>query len=88
MFRKLLYPFEAVVFILAIIFITILFCLDMMLSSVIMGICFAFKAYKVVIKISNHIEDVLEDVSFEINEISELSESILSKKRNKEKSNT
>lgn len=88
MLDKFLYPFEAVFFILAVLFLSILFCVDLILSSVIMGICFAFKAYKTVIKVSYHIEDILEDASFEISEISELSESVLSKKRNKEKSNS
>lgn len=88
MLDKLLYPFEAVFFIVAVVFVTILFCLDVMLSSVVMGICFAFKAYKTVIKISGHIEDTLESASSGMCEISDLCDDVLSKKQNEEKSNS
>jgi hypothetical protein len=88
MFRKIFYPFNAVFFILLMIAVTVLMCLDLLVFSTLLALCYSFKLHKAVTIIAGHISDSLEAANDAIIGISGLSEEVLSKKQNKEKSNT
>lgn len=83
---KFIYPFQAVFFVLSVIAVTILFCLDAFISAVVIAVCFVIRAHKVVIFTSRHIEDTFEAANEAVIGISELSEEVLSKKQNDENS--
>jgi hypothetical protein len=88
MFKKILYPFNSVLFVILVIAAAVLLSLDVLVLSTIMAICFCFKLHKAVTIIAGHISDSLEAANDAIIGISDLSEDFLSKKQNKEKSNS
>lgn len=84
MFKKFVYPFEAAFFVVILLLGITIFCLDIMIFSVVMAVCYTVKAHRAVLFASNHILDSLECINDAVSNISEISEDILSKKENNE----
>lgn len=87
-FKKILYPFEALLFFAMYVFVTFALCLDVFVAGAVLAFCFVLKLCKAVIYISGHISDSLESINEMISDLAELADNILSKKQNKEKSNS
>lgn len=88
MIKKAVYLFEAVLFFAMFVFVTFALCIDVFVSSVVLGFCFPLRLCKVVMYISEHISYSLESLNEMISDIGEYSNNILSKKQNKGKSNS
>lgn len=63
-------------------------CIDVFVSGVVMAFCFPLRLCKVVMYISEHISDSLESLNEMISDLGEYSNILLSKKQNKEKSDS
>lgn len=88
MFKKILYPFEALLFFAMCVFVTFALCLDVFVSGAILTFCFALKLCKATMYISEHISDSLESLNEMMSDLGEYANKLLSKKQNKGKSNS
>lgn len=87
-FKKILYPFEALLFFAMYVFVTFALCLDVFVASAVLAFCFALRLCRAVMCISEHISDSLESLNELASDLGEYANDILSKKQNKEKSNS
>lgn len=87
-FKKILYPFEALLFFAMYVFVTFALCLDVFISGAVLAFCFTLRLCRAVVCISEHISDSLESLNGFTSDLGEYANDILSKKQNKEKSNS
>lgn len=87
-FKKILYPFEALLFFAVYVFVTFALCLDVFVAGAVLAFCFTLRLYRAVMCISEHISDSLESLNEFTSDLGEHANDILSKKQNKEKSNS
>lgn len=87
-FKKILYPFEALLFFAMYVFVTFALCLDVFVAGAVLAFCFPLRLCKVVMYISEHISDSLESLNEMTSNLGEYSNILLSKKQNKEKSDS
>lgn len=88
MIKKAVYPFLAILFFAMFVFVTFALCIDVFVSGVVMAFCFPLRLCKVVMYISEHISDSLELLNEMTSDFGEYSNILLSKKQNKEKSDS
>lgn len=88
MIKKAVYPFSAILFFAMFVFVTFALCIDVFVSGVVMAFCFPLRLCKVVMYISEHISDSLESLNEMTSNLGEYSNILLSKKQNKEKSDS
>lgn len=88
MIKKAVYPFSAIFFFAMFVFVTFALCIDVFVSGVVMAFCFPLRLCKVVMYISEHIYDSLESLNEMTSDLGEYSNILLSKKQNKEKSDS
>lgn len=88
MIKKAVYPFSAILFFAMFVFVTFVLCIDVFVSGVVMAFCFPLRLCKVVMYISEHISDSLESFNEMTSNLGEYSNVLLSKKQNKEKSDS
>lgn len=88
MIKKAVYPFSAILFFAMFVFVTFALCIDVFVSGVVMAFCFPLRLCKVVMYISEHISDSLESLNEMTSDLGEYSNILLSKKQNKEKSDS
>ena len=88
MIKKAVYPFSAILFFAMFVFVTFALCIDVFVSGVVMAFCFPLRLCKVVMYISEHISDSLESLNEMTSDLGEYSNVLLSKKQNKEKSDS
>lgn len=88
MIKKAVYPFSAILFFAMFVFVTFALCIDVFVSGVVMAFCFPLRLCKVVMYISEHIYDSLESLNEMTSDLGEYSNILLSKKQNKEKSDS
>ena len=87
-FKKILYPFEALLFFAMYVFVTFALCLDVFVAGAVLAFCFTLRLCRAVVCISEHISDSLESLNEMTSDLGEYANDILSKKQNKEKSNS
>ena len=87
-FKKILYPFEALLFFAMYVFVAFALCLDVFISGAVLAFCFTLRLCRAVVCISEHISDSLESLNGFTSDLGEYANDILSKKQNKEKSNS
>ena len=87
-FKKILYPFDALLFFAMYVFVTFALCLDVFVAGAVLAFCFTLRLCRAVIYISEHISDSLESLNELTSDLEEYANDILSKKQNKEKSNS
>lgn len=87
-FKKILYPFEMLLFFAMYVFVTFALCLDVFVAGAVLAFCFTLRLCRAVICISEHISDSLESLNEFTSDLEEYANYILSKKQNKEKSNS
>lgn len=87
-FKKILYPFEALLLFAIYVFVTFALCLDVFISGAVLAFCFTLRLCRAVMCISEHISDSLESLNEFTSDLGEYANYILSKKQNKEKSNS
>ncbi len=88
MIKKAVYPFSAILFFAMFVFVTFALCIDVFVSGVVMAFCFPLRLCKVVMYISEYISDSLESLNEMTSDLGEYSNILLSKKQNKEKSDS
>lgn len=88
MIKKAVYPFLAILFFAMFVFVTFALCIDVFVSGVVIAFCFPLRLCKVVMYISEHISDSLESLNEMTSDLGEYSNILLSKKQNKEKSDS
>ena len=86
-FKKILYPFEALLFFAMYVFVTFALCLDVFVAGTVLAFCYTLRLCRAVMCISEHISDSLESLNEFTSDLGEYANDILSKKQNKEKSN-
>lgn len=87
-FKKILYPFEALLFFAMYVFITFALCLDVFVAGTVLAFCFILRLCRAVMCISEHISYSLESLNELTSDLEKYANDILSKKQNKEKSNS
>jgi hypothetical protein len=87
-FKKILYPFEELLFFAMYVFVTFALCLDVFVAGTVLAFCFTLRLCRAVMCISEHISDSLESLNEFTSDLGEYANDILSKKQNKEKSNS
>jgi len=87
-FKIILYPFEALLFFAMYVFVTFALCLDVFVASAVLAFCFTLRLCRAVMCISEHISDSLDSLNEFTSNLEEYTNDILSKKQNKEKSNS
>lgn len=87
-FKKILFPFVALLFFAMYVFITFFLCLDVFVAGAVLAFCLTLSLYRAVMCISEHISYSLESLNEIISDLGEYSNDILSKKQNKGKSNS
>lgn len=87
-FKKILYPFQALLFFAMYVFVTFALCLDVFVAGTVLAFCFPLRLCRAVICISEHISNSLESLNEFTSDLGEYANDILSKKQNKEKSNS
>lgn len=80
-FKKILYPFEALLFFAMYVFVTFALCLDVFVAGAVLAFCFPLRLCKVVMYISEHIFDSLESLNEMTSDLGEYSNILLSKNR-------
>ncbi len=87
-FKKILFPFEALLFFAMYVFVTFALCLDVFVAGAVLAFCFTLRLCRAVMCISEHISYSLESLNEFTSDLGEYANDILSKKQNKEKSNS
>lgn len=87
-FKKILFPFVALLFFAMYVFITFFLCLDVFVAGAVLSFCFTLRLCRVVMCISEHISYSLESLNEFTSDLGKYANDILSKKQNKEKSNS
>lgn len=87
-FKKILYPFGVLLFFAVYVFVTFGLCLDVFVAGAVLSFCFTLRLCRAVMCISEHISYSLEQLNEVTSDLGEYINDILSKKQNKEKSNS
>lgn len=85
---KIFYPFTSILFVVLVMLLVIGYTINITVSAAALCICYIFKRYSWVIGLGDFISDCLESLNEMIWSLSEEAEGVLSKKRNKVKSNS
>lgn len=86
--KKLFYPFTGIFFIFLVMLLIVGYVIDIFLSASLLSIGYVFKVWRFVIGTADHISNSLETINDMIYSLREEAEAVLSKKQNKEKSNS